>query len=700
VSGVIDEGPRGHEQDGAVGPRWRESLNEALESSSGWLRMSRLGLVVMALIVGIGGGFGAVGFRWLIYGFTWLVTGHEQFGQQGHVPSPHLPWLGIWFLLLVPVVGGLLYGPLIQRFAPEARGHGVPEVMIAVAENGGRIRPQVTVVKALASAVCIGFGGSVGREGPIVQIGSALASSLGQLVHMSESRLRILVACGAAAGISTTFNAPITGVFFGFELILREFSIDAVFAMILSSVMADVIGQAFFGSGPIFSQMPHDLVVLHDANYLLVAVLGLVAAVIGVGFKTVLYRTEDVCDALWKGRPEWLRPAVGGVILGAVLLALPEMYGVGYPVMNKAVAGEYVLWFLLILMVGKMLTASLTIGIGGSGGVFAPSLFVGAAAGTAFGVIAQHIFGPSVGSPAIYGVIAMGAVFAGATQAPITSIASVVEMTGNFGLTLPVMLAVGIAVGVSKRLTYGTIYTTKLLRRGTDIERPKPSSMLQVLTVAEVMQPLSTNGDDANQPSPLESDRASDQHPSLQWPERLGEIVSSGKPQVLFGDETLEQAMRQLVLYGTNAGLPVVSSDQQRIIGWVTYEDVLRTVADRITASRADVSAGSLAAEWATPNASSHLHDPSASLDGYDLVEVRITDDHSGRVRRIDDVELPAGAIAVAVKRDQVTIAARSDAELRPGDRLLCLISTTTQSPDPVDASEAADHASEERLER
>jgi chloride channel protein, CIC family len=675
-------------------------MHEALDSSSGWLRMSRLGLVVTALIVGVGGGFGAVGFRWLIYGFTWLLTGYEQFGQQGRVASPHLPWLGIWFLLLVPVVGGLLYGPLIQRFAPEARGHGVPEVMIAVAENGGRIRPQVTVVKALASAICIGFGGSVGREGPIVQIGSALASSLGQLVHMSESRLRILVACGAAAGISATFNAPITGVFFGFELILREFSIDAVFAMILSSVMADVIGQAFFGRGPIFSQMPHDLFIVHDANYLLVAVLGLVAAVIGVGFKTVLYRTEDVCDALWKGRPEWLRPAVGGVILGAVLLALPEMYGVGYPVMNKAVAGEYVLWFLLILLVGKMLTASLTIGIGGSGGVFAPSLFVGAAAGTAFGLIARHIFGASVGSPAIYGVIAMGAVFAGATQAPLTSIASVVEMTGNFGLTLPVMLAVGIAVGVSKRLTYGTIYTTKLLRRGTDIERPKPSSMLQVLTVAEVMQPLSTNGDVANHPSPLDSDRASDQHPSVQWPDRLGEIVSSGKPQVLFGDETLQQAMRQLVLYGSNAGLPVVSSDQRRIIGWVTYHDVLYSVADRIIASQADMSAGSLAAEWATPNASSHLHDPSASLDGYDVVEVRITDDHSGRVRRIDDLELPGGAIAVAVKRGEVTVVARSDVELRPGDHLLCLISATTQSVDPGDAPEAADHASEERPDR
>ncbi len=159
-----------------------------------------------------GWGLGAAAFRELIYLFTWLFTGRQTFGQQGHTASLHLPFLGVWFVLVVPVIAGLLYGPLIQRFAREARGHGVPEVMLAVAENGGRIRPPVTVVKALASALCIGGGGSVGREGPIVQIGSALASTLGQLVRMSEGRLRVIVACGAAGGISATFNAPLTGL--------------------------------------------------------------------------------------------------------------------------------------------------------------------------------------------------------------------------------------------------------------------------------------------------------------------------------------------------------------------------------------------------------------------------------------------------------------------------------------------------------
>ncbi len=152
--------------------------------AGGWLRGSRGGLLVIALVVGAGSGLGAVAFRYLIYFFTWLATGHVEFGQQGRVGSAHFPWLGLGFFVVIPVIGGLVYGPLIYRYAREARGHGVPEVMIAVAEEGGRIRPQVAAVKSVASAVCIGAGGSVGREGPIVQIGSALASSIGQWVRM------------------------------------------------------------------------------------------------------------------------------------------------------------------------------------------------------------------------------------------------------------------------------------------------------------------------------------------------------------------------------------------------------------------------------------------------------------------------------------------------------------------------------------
>ena len=303
--------------------------------TAGWLRASRAGLFIIAVLVGVGAGLGAVVFRYLIYFFTWLATGHVQFGQAGYTGSAHLPWLGLAFFVVIPVIGGIIYGPLIYRYAREARGHGVPEVMLAVAENGGRIRPQVSVVKAVASAVCIGTGGSVGREGPIVQIGSALASSLGQWVRMPENRMRILVACGAAGGISATFNAPITGVFFGVEIVLREFSIDAMFTVLLAAMLADITAIPFLGNRPFLHGLPPGIALHHPGDYLLVAVLAVVAGLIGLVFKNVVYRMEDLWDLIWKNRPEWARPAIGGIALGLVLLALPQMSGAAADVRRR-----------------------------------------------------------------------------------------------------------------------------------------------------------------------------------------------------------------------------------------------------------------------------------------------------------------------------------------------------------------------------
>ena len=267
----------------------------------------------------------------------------------------------------------------------------------------------------------------------------------GSSARLPIGRLRIIVACGAAGGIAATFNAPLTGVFFGFEIILRALSIDALFSLILSAVAADLVSRAIFGGAPFFSALPHDLVVHHEASYLLLAILGVASGILGWGFKSILYKFEDVADRMWNGRPEWARPAVGGVLLGVLLLLVPEMYGVGYPVMAKAVAGRYVVWLLVLFLLSKMVATSLTLSIGGSGGIFAPSLFIGAMAGTTFGVVAAHIFGHAVGPPAVFAVVAMGAVFGAATHAPLTAIASALEMTGNFTLAVPVMLAVGIA---------------------------------------------------------------------------------------------------------------------------------------------------------------------------------------------------------------------------------------------------------------
>ncbi|HVT66618.1 MAG TPA: chloride channel protein [Trebonia sp.] len=650
-----------------------------LARAGAWLRAGRSGMFLLALLVGAGAGLGAVAFRYLVYFFTWLATGHSEFGQAGYQGSSHLPWLGLGFFVVIPAIGGLLYGPLIYRWAREARGHGVPEVMIAVAENGGRIRWQVSVVKALASALCIGSGGSVGREGPIVQIGSALASSVGQWVRMPESRLRIMVACGAAGGISATFNAPITGVFFGVEVILREFSVDALFTVMLSAMVADVIAIPFLGDKPFLSGFPAGIAVHDPRSYLLVAVLAVVAALMGLAFKSVLYKVEDLWDALWKGRPEWARPAAGGIALGLLLLALPQMYGVGYPVMYKTAAGGYALWFLVILAFGKILACSMSIGMGGSGGIFAPSLFIGVTTGYAYGDVVNHLFGAGAGQPALYAVVGMGAVFASAARAPLTSLASVVEMSGDFALTLPVMLAVAVASTVSRALSYGTIYTTKLLRRGTDIDRAAPWRALRDLRISDVMRPF--------QPAlPVPPDRVPPdgqaRHGADGGDRRLdagdetalpGQVAYRHDVQALFVSESVGQALRQLVVYGRD-GLPVISPDSRTLEGWVTSAGVLRALAHRVAGTAAETAHAQAAADWEHADAQAMSEHPSVPLPGYYVVEIAVTPDSPAAGRKLGDVSWPAASVPVSVLHRGSLRHPQRDITLAAGDRVSLLV--------------------------
>ncbi len=431
------------------------------------LRTSETGLLVLALCVGAGAGGGAIAFRWLISTFTHVLSGHADYAGLGRVSNPHVPFLGVWFLVLAPVIAGLIYGPLVHAFAREARGHGVPEVMYAVARNKGRIKPQVAAVKALASALCIGGGGSVGREGPIVQIGSALGSTLGRLTAVDEERTRVLVACGAAGGIAATFNAPLAGVFFAMELILRDFAARSFGMVVLSSVSASVIGRSAFGDTAFLHLRGFHIT--DPTQYAWFALLGLIAGVTGVLFTRVLYLVEDVCDWAWRG-PEWLRPAVGGLLLGGLLLAVPQMYGVGYPVLDRGVVGGYTVAVLVGLLAAKVLATSLTIGIGGSGGVFAPSLFVGAMLGAAYGSVLHDALPQSAGTIGAYGLIGMGAVFAGSARAPITAVVILFELTGEYTIILPLMTAIVLATGVSHVLSRDTVYTAKLRRRGVDLD--------------------------------------------------------------------------------------------------------------------------------------------------------------------------------------------------------------------------------------
>ena len=555
------------------------------------LRTSNAGLLALSLAVGAAAAGFAVLFRWLIRTFTLLFSGHADYAAVPGAAHPSLPGLGRWFVIGAPVVAGLLYGPLVHFFAREARGHGVPEVMYAVTHRGGRIAPQVAAVKALASALCIGGGGSVGREGPIVQIGSALGSTLGRVLRVPEVRLRVLVACGAAAGIAATFNAPLAGVFFAMELILADFTAQAFGMVVLSSVAASVIGRAVLGDTP-FLRLPA-FTVGHPSEYLLFALLGLIAGGVGVLFTKVLYAIEDLCDGVWRG-PEWLRPAVGGLLLGLLLLALPQMYGVGYPVLGTAVDGRYTVAFLLLLLVGKMVATSLTIGIGGSGGVFAPSLFIGAMLGAGFGEVV-HTVAPGIAGPVgAYGLIGMGAVFAGAARAPITAVIILFELTGEYTIILPLMAAIVLATGVSHRLSPDTIYTLKLRRRGVALGRPEALVPHQpALRVSDAMtpvpQPVTESASLADVATALGDSRFGILPVLAESGDYLGVVTARGVsaaladgrhdaaaaalatevPTVIHDSDLLEVAAEKLARADASA-LPVVDEDDM-VVGWLDY---------------------------------------------------------------------------------------------------------------------------------
>jgi chloride channel protein, CIC family len=480
-------------------------------------------------------------------------------------------------------------------------------------------------------------------------------------------------------------------VFFAVEIIVREFSVDALFTVMLSAMIADITAEPFLGSRPFLSGFPPGITLPQPRDYLLIAVLAVVAALMGLGFTTVLYWTEDLCDRIWGKRPEWARPAAGGIVLGLLLLAVPQLYGVGYPVMYQTTAGDYAIWFMLLLAFGKIAATSLSLGIGGSGGVFAPALFIGVTSGMAFGDIAARLFGPAAGQPVLYAVVAMGAVFTAAARAPLTSLASVVELTGDFSLTLPVMLAVAVASAVSRALSYGTIYTTKLLRRGTDIDQATPWRALADLQVTDAMHPLrvplpvrgaasgAADGeggaaDGEGGAADGEGGAADGVRPG-QPPDLAaiaGPVTRRIDPQAVFGGETLGQALRQLEVYGRD-GLPVLSGDGRLIEGWLTNASVLQALAAKLSAAQADAARAQLAADWGHDDLESAVREPPDPLPGYQVAEISIAAGSAAAGKRLGDVAWPAGYTPVSVLRGGQLRPASPALVLRSGDRLSLL---------------------------
>ncbi len=455
-------------------PKWQQLFDILLPSSSPLHNRDITRGLVIAIVVGVIAGLGAVVFRNLITFIETLGFGH---GKSA------LGFLGDYYIVIIPALGGLIVGPLIYFFAREAKGHGVPEVMIAVAKNGGRIRGRVALVKILASAITIGTGGSVGREGPIVQIGATLGSTIGQRLRLPEDWIRTLVACGAAGGISATFNAPIAGVFFALEVILGSFTTRYFSVVVVSSVVAAVVSHAFFPD--IANLIVPEYGLEGPLEIPLYAILGVLAGAVGVIFMIVLYFFEDAFD--WLKFPEWGKPAIGGLIIGAIGLYSTDLFGVGYGALERAANGEMLMKTALILLGLKILATSITIGSGGSGGVFAPSLFLGAMVGTAFGSFANQLFPETAGPIGAYAIVGMAAVFSSTARAPITAVVILFELTRDYNIILPLMLGVVVSTVVSQLLYKESIYTKKIRRKGINPPGEEMLDALEGVMVGDVM---------------------------------------------------------------------------------------------------------------------------------------------------------------------------------------------------------------------
>jgi CIC family chloride channel protein len=456
---------------------------------------SLLTLSLLAILIGIMGGIASWGFRMLIgliHNFLFLGEFSPYYDANVHTAAS--PW-GAW-IILAPMLGALVVAWLVKNFAPEAKGHGVPEVIYSIHYEGGKIRPVVAIVKSLASSISIGSGGSVGREGPIIQIGAAFASAVAQWVTLPVHQRVTLVAAGAAAGIAATFNAPLGGIVFAVELLLVSISATTLLPVALAVVVATHTGRFLLGMTPAFDipalQMP-TFEQVPFGELMIFIPFGLLMGVVSAFFVRGIYWAEDRFDSMPGNY--YTRHVTGMFFVGVIFYLFQHfsghyyVQGVGYATITDLLNGTLGNpWFLLLLFAAKMLATFLTLGSGASGGVFSPAFFLGGTLGAAIGQFAQMLFPELSIEPAAFALAGMVAMVGSATGAVITATVMTFEMTRDYNAILPIILSAVTAYAVRKRLSAESIYTLKLIRRG----QPVPEGLQAAIDVARQVRDVMT----------------------------------------------------------------------------------------------------------------------------------------------------------------------------------------------------------------
>ncbi len=491
---------------------------------------------LIALGVGVVVAYLAVLFRLSIgfWQYLWLGTTSEKVAST----ATYAPW---WIILLAPAVGGLIVGYILHHHMPGRRAQGVADVIEARALHDSNLSIVAGGWSALLASLSLGFGASAGREGPVVHLGATVASFIENFFDLTRGTRRTLLACGVAAAVAASFNAPMAGVIFAHEVILAHYALSAFGPIVIASVAATIVARIHLGDYPAFIIPEYSITTYWE--FPAFALLGVTCAAVALAFETALMVTEKIS---WKFEaPLWLRPAIGGLMVGAIALYFPQVLGVGYEATDAALQVQYPLWMMLALLVAKTAATAITLATRFAGGIFSPAIYLGAMAGGSFGMIASSVFPEMASSHGLYAILGMGAVAASVLGAPISSTLIILEVTQGYDISLALMLTVSIAHGLTRAALGHSFFHWQLSKRGLSVQDGPHQEVMRSLTVKEFAD--------------FDHD---DTEPSRRDP--------SAQPDWLTANDTVESALRMFDRTGLQR-LPVVAaSDDGRIVGWAT----------------------------------------------------------------------------------------------------------------------------------
>ncbi|MGX9349864.1 chloride channel protein [Shimia sp. W99] len=549
-----------------------ESAQQAVSTCKGGWRIlvekgpSQFQFWLIALIIGIAAGFAALGFR---KGIAWLQSTLYGTDDLTHLHSfaNTLPW---YMLLLIPTVGGLVVGLILHRFTPDGRVRSVADVIEGAALHEGRVEGREGVASALASLITLSSGGSTGREGPVVHMAGVIASWVSNRIQADGITGRDLLGCAVAAAVSASFNAPIAGALFALEVVLRHFAVHAFAPIVIASVAGTVINRLEFGDVTEF-HLPMTSALQFYQELPAFLLLGGVCGFVAVALMWTIFWAEDMANHVQAGlkMPRWLRPAVSGALLGALAIWFPHIIGVGYETTSAALTGQLVLHEAIVFAVLKVIAVSITMAGRMGGGVFSPSLMLGALTGLAFGMIATAVFPDVSGTITLYALAGTGAVAAAVLGAPISTTLIVFELTGDWQTGLAVMVSVSISTALGSRLVDRSFFLTQLERRNVHVAAGPQAYLLGMFRVAKVMRPKD--------------------HPRAAPEDRLWEMIAEGT--YIDGNATLESAMPIFETTGTPF-LPVVTLTGEdappELWGALFHVDALRAYNRALAATAAE----------------------------------------------------------------------------------------------------------------